>query len=86
MAGEDGGRNYYSSAALDRMLTAYNQRLQLMAKQQNILLIDVAEKLPKDRKYYYDQIHFNDAGSEAAAEIIATELLSIMRAGTDPTP
>jgi hypothetical protein len=57
------GGYYYSSAALDRMLTAYNQRLQLMAKQQNILLIDVAEKLLKNPKYYYDQIHFNEAGS-----------------------
>jgi lysophospholipase L1-like esterase len=80
------GGYYYSSAALDRMLTAYNQRLQLMAKQQNILLIDVAEKLPKDPKYYYDQIHFNEVGSEAAAEIVATELVSIMSAGVNAGP
>jgi lysophospholipase L1-like esterase len=73
------GGYYYSSAALNRMLTAYNERLQLLAKQQNLLLIDLAKKLPKDPKHYYDQMHFNEAGSEAAAQVIATELLSIMR-------
>jgi lysophospholipase L1-like esterase len=68
------------------MLTAYNQRLQLVAKQQNILLIDAAERLPKNPKYYYDQIHFNEAGSEAVAEIIAGGLLSIMNEGTNAKP
>jgi lysophospholipase L1-like esterase len=80
------GGYYYSSEALNRMLTAYNQRLQLVAKQQNILLIDAAERLPKNPKYYYDQIHYNEAGSEAVAEIIAGGLLSNMNEGTNAHP
>jgi lysophospholipase L1-like esterase len=80
------GGYYYSSATLNRMLTAYNQRLQLLAKQQNFLLIDLAEKMPKNPSYYYDQIHFNEAGSRAAAEIIAAELLAIMRERTIAGP
>jgi hypothetical protein len=73
------GGYYYSSDALDRMLTRYNDQLRLVAKQKNVALIDAAEKLPKDPAYFYDQVHFNDAGSQALSRLIAGELSSILK-------
>jgi lysophospholipase L1-like esterase len=73
------GGYYYSSDALDKMLTAYNERLRLVAEQRNVPFIDAAAKLPKKLKFYYDQAHYNDAGSQAMAEIIAADLLAILK-------
>jgi lysophospholipase L1-like esterase len=60
------------------MLTAYNDQLRALAKRKNVMLIDAAEKLPKNPAYFYDQIHYNEAGSRAMAALMASELIPIL--------
>jgi len=72
------GATYYATELLDRMMAIYNDRLRQVAKQKNAPLIDAAEKLPKDPAYFYDEVHYNEAGSRALAELIARELAPIL--------
>jgi hypothetical protein len=50
-----------------------------VAEQKHVLLIDAAEKLAKNPRCFYDQIHFNDAGSQVLATLIADELTPVMK-------
>lgn len=52
-------------------LEIYNQTLREICKEQNLKCIDLAKLLPKDSKYFFDDMHFSDAGCEKVSEIIA---------------
>ncbi|MEL7533050.1 MAG: SGNH/GDSL hydrolase family protein [Bacteroidota bacterium] len=64
-------------------LQAYNQVLRETAAQNDWLLIDLAELLPKRSAYFYDAIHFNNAGSEAVSKIIAKKLAPYLASHAD---
>lgn len=78
--GLDGGsgKMYYDSQAMDRMMTAFNERLRIITREKNVPLIDLARTLPKDPAYFYDEMHYNEAGSRAVAEIVARDLAAIV--------
>ena len=42
------------------------------------MVIDLAREVPPDKKYLYDLVHFNDAGSQLAARIIAARLKGVI--------
>jgi GDSL-like Lipase/Acylhydrolase family len=50
------GKQYFQK------LEMYNQTLSDLCKEQNIKCIDLAKLLPKDSKYFFDDMHFSDAG------------------------
>ena len=58
----------------DAQLALYNQVLRDICTQNQVPLIDLAEKMPKDSRYYYDFIHYTAAGSRKVAEIVAEEI------------
>ncbi len=55
-----------------------NEATREVGKKNGILVIDLATKVPHDKKYFYDLVHFNNYGSKKAAEIISQELFSSM--------
>ena len=57
---------------------SFNQLIRDTATEHEILLIDLDRRIPKDRKYIYDLIHFSDSGSELAATVITEELLKVV--------
>jgi len=57
-----------------QVLEIYNDVVRTVAVEQDVLLIDLARKLPKDRHLFYDSVHFNIPGSDRVAKIIAAEL------------
>lgn len=61
----------------------FNQRIRDLAKEQSIDLIDLAaegKKHPNQHALFYDDfIHFNNAGSKWASEIIAYELARLLK-------
>lgn len=57
-----------------KMLELYNNTTIKMAKENNILVIDLANILPKDSKYFYDFMHFSNKGAEEVARILFVEL------------
>jgi hypothetical protein len=73
------------SGALEwRVLEAYNDVTRRVAAHGGLLLIDLARALPKDPRFYYDFMHFTNAGAEAVGTIIAERLVPhlLERAGS----
>jgi len=56
------------------ILKLYNQVSQQVAAQNKVLLIDLANELPKTSRYFYDTLHFTNEGCQVVAEIISQHL------------
>lgn len=54
--------------------TMFNEKIRDISKREDLLLIDLADSIPSTKKYIYDAVHLNNAGSLLAAEIIAREI------------
>jgi len=61
-----------NSLLQEKVLELYNDVLR--SDSSRIMVIDLARKMPKDSRYYYDFIHFTNEGAEKVAEILAGEL------------
>jgi lysophospholipase L1-like esterase len=48
----------------------YNDVTRRVARELNVILVDLAHMLPKSSRYFYDYEHFTNAGAGAAAEIV----------------
>lgn len=57
------------------VLDLYNQATREIAKEEDILLIDLAAKMPRSSRYFYDFIHFTREGAKVVAQILVPELL-----------
>jgi lysophospholipase L1-like esterase len=56
------------------ILKLYNAVTKHVAAQNQVLLIDLANELPKTSRYFYDTFHFTNEGCQAVAEIIFQHL------------
>lgn len=56
------------------VLELYNDVIRELGKQEGVWVIDLARELPQDSRYYYDLMHYTQAGSERVAAIIDTQL------------
>ena len=54
----------------------YNDTLRYVAQSEGVLLIDLSRTMPKDTKYYWDYMHYTDAGEEELTKVVTRELLS----------
>lgn len=61
------------------ILELYNATLRRVARDSDTPLIDLARSLPKDSQYFYDLGHLSDKGAEAVAEVLAADLVPILR-------
>ena len=43
-------------------------------------MIDLAREMPKDSRYYYDLMHYTNAGAERVADIVAAQLTPFLAA------
>ena len=57
---------------------AFNDTIREVGRKNQVMVIDLAREVPQNKKYLYDLVHFNDAGSQLAAQIIAARLKGIM--------
>jgi lysophospholipase L1-like esterase len=57
----------------------FNEALRKVARENNILLIDLAATIPPEKEYIYDIIHYNDKGSIKAAEVIKDNLKPLLQ-------
>lgn len=57
----------------------YNEALIDYCKTNGISCIDLGSTLPKEVTYYYDPIHFTNAGSEAIASILYPEIATLIQ-------
>ena len=57
-----------------QFLEEYNQVTREISEKKDVFVIDLANKMEKNTRYYYDYIHFSNEGSERVGEIIYKEL------------
>ena len=73
--GADTGLSY---ARLKELYDAFNDTIREVGRKNHVMVIDLAREIPPDKKYIYDTIHLNDAGSQMAARIIAARLKGLI--------
>ena len=59
-----GGKAYWEK------LEIYNDVTRNLAKKENVLLIDLARKMPKSTSLFYDCVHYTNAGAEVVSQIL----------------
>ena len=57
-----------------QLLQRYNQVTAKVANELNVSLLDLANRMPKSSRYFYDLTHYNRDGAEKAASLIHQEL------------
>lgn len=56
------------------VLEMYNDVTRRVGQEKGLLVVDVARELPKSSRYFYDFIHYTNAGADAVAGIIYEHL------------
>ena len=60
-------------------LELYNDVTRSIGAEHNVLVIDLANQLPKSSRYFRDFVHYNNEGAEKIAEIIYNKLLPFLK-------
>ncbi|MDQ6763531.1 MAG: hypothetical protein M3015_13005 [Bacteroidota bacterium] len=61
-----------------QVLEMYNDEIRKM-RSHGTAVIDLAAAMPKNSKYYYDFMHYTNAGAEKVASIISDSLRLILK-------
>jgi hypothetical protein len=56
------------------VLELYNEVTREVGRERGVLVIDLARQMPKNSLYFYDLMHYTNAGAAKMAEIIAAQL------------
>ncbi len=72
----ESGKPYYSPAALDGGMKAYNDVLLRICQKRGIEYLDLASMLEKDETVFYDDVHFNESGARKVAESLSNYMLA----------
>ncbi len=73
--GRDRGISY---PQFKELYDAFNDTIREVGRKNQVMVIDLAREVPPDKKYLYDLVHFNDVGSQLAAQIIAARLKGVI--------
>ena len=65
---------HLGGATAGQVLELYNGVTRQVARQRGLLLIDLAREMPADSAYYFDLMHYTNAGAARVATIIAARL------------
>lgn len=68
----------YDCATNWEVLQLYNDEVRKL-RSQGISVIDLAEAMPKNSKYFYDFMHYTNAGAEKLASILSDSLRPIIK-------
>ncbi|MGH9840741.1 MAG: SGNH/GDSL hydrolase family protein, partial [Blastocatellia bacterium] len=69
------GKPYYSAAALEKGMNAYNDVMLQVCRERSVECLDLAPMLEKDTTAFYDDVHFNESGARKVAEAVSRYLL-----------
>lgn len=67
------------SKAYQSLYRQFNENIRQVAKQEGVLLVDLAKEVEGGKKYLYDSVHFNNEGSKKAATVIAKKLNQLIK-------
>ena len=71
--------NGMSGSTRWKLLELYNDVTRKVAREQELLLIDLAGKMSKSSRYYYDYHHFTNDGADVVADLIRAELAAFLQ-------
>jgi hypothetical protein len=57
----------------------FNDSIRKKARDNNIILIDLAKGIPQEKEFHYDIVHYNGNGSIKAAKIITEQLTPVVK-------
>jgi len=66
----DPDQEYYSARAMAEAYDLYNGALRDFCRETGADCLDLAEQMPKDTSSFYDDLHFNESGSERVARAL----------------
>jgi lysophospholipase L1-like esterase len=61
-----------------RILELYNDAVRELGRERNVPVIDLARRLPKTSRYFYDFLHFTNEGADAVGALVAAELCPLL--------
>jgi lysophospholipase L1-like esterase len=68
------GASYYSCAALAEGMQRYNAALRELCLELGADFFDLAARVPPEAAYFYDGVHFNEAGARLVADQVTASL------------
>jgi lysophospholipase L1-like esterase len=73
----DTPQTYYSAGTLAKAMAAYNDALLEVCRDRQLRCLDLAAAVPKETTYFYDDVHFTEAGSRLVAGVVASHVRSM---------
>ncbi|HET6201232.1 MAG TPA: SGNH/GDSL hydrolase family protein [Planctomycetota bacterium] len=70
------GLPHPAADAYRRTLASLNEGLRATAGREGLLLVDLAARLPRNKKIFYDWLHWTDEGCAEVARILAEEIVA----------
>jgi lysophospholipase L1-like esterase/uncharacterized protein YjeT (DUF2065 family) len=67
-----GNKGELSAATYAKLLSQFNDKLINICREENAEVFDLARNIPHSTRYFYDTMHFTEAGADTVAEIIAS--------------
>ena len=69
----------YNGKLFWSLLELYNKETRRTLKEKNLLLIDLANEMPKCSEYFYDVCHFTNEGSSMVSKIISRHIAGYIK-------
>jgi hypothetical protein len=69
-------RGFVSAADMGRAMDLFNRGMLDVCREDGLECYDLASAIPKRGSFFYDDVHFNEAGSQLVAKFIAEQLLN----------
>lgn len=63
-----------NGAMMHAVMEMYNDTLRQVGAENGVLVIDLAREMPRNSAYYYDYLHYTEAGAAEVAQIIYRDL------------
>jgi hypothetical protein len=61
------------------LFDAFNDAIRQKARENHVLVIDLARQVPQEKEFLYDTVHFNDQGSIKVADIVSASLEPLVK-------
>lgn len=63
-----------NGAVMWKVMELYNDAVRQEGEADSVLVVDLARELPKSSRYFYDNVHYTNAGAELAAALIYRDI------------
>lgn len=76
--------NFYTTAALEKSMASYNNRLTATCAKLGVECIDLAARMPRTLDVFYDDMHFTERGAQTVADAVVAHFRTRLRSATSP--